>query len=92
MEFEWDPRKALSNVRKHGVSFEEAATVFSDPLAAYYQDSDHSVSERRYLVIGTSSKQRLVHIAFADRRGRIRIIQAREPSKNEISQYEEETR
>ena len=90
MEFEWDPKKARINVRKHGVTFEEAATVFDDPLAAYYQDPDHSIAERRYLTIGTSASGRLIHIAFADRAGRIRIIQARRLTRHERQQYEEE--
>ena len=92
MEFEWDSRKASGNPRKHGVTFEEAATVFDDPLASYYEDPDHSIAERRYLAIGTSAKGRLIHIAFADRAGRIRIIQARKLTRNERQQYEEETR
>jgi len=92
VEFEWDPRKARINRRKHGVSFEEAATVFDNPLATYYEDPDHSVTERRYLTIGTSALGRLLHIAFADRLGRIRIIQARKLTKNERQQYEEESR
>ncbi len=92
MEFEWDPRKARNNLRKHGVSFEEAATVFGDPLATYYQDPDHSIAERRYLTTETSEKGRLIHIAFAERAGRIRIIQARKLTRNERQRYEEETR
>ena len=92
MEFESNPRKARINLSKHGITFEEAATVFDDPLATYYQDPDHPTVERRYLAIGTSASGRLVHIAFADRAGRIRIIQARKPTKNERQQYEEETR
>jgi uncharacterized DUF497 family protein len=89
VEFEWDSGKARINLRKHGVTFEEAATVFDNPLASYYEDPDHSIAERRYLAIGTSSKGRLIHIAFADRAGRIRIIQAREVTRNERQQYEE---
>ena len=89
MEFEWDSRKARINLHKHGVTFEEAASVFDDPLATYYEDPDHSVAERRHLAIGTSAKGRLIHIAFADRAGRIRIIQARELTRSERQQYEE---
>ena len=92
MEFEWDSKKAVRNLHKHGVSFEEAATVFDDPLAAYYEDPDHSITERRYLTIGKSANGRLIHIAFADRAQRIRIVQARKLTKNERRQYEEETR
>ena len=61
LEFEWDPRKAASNLRKHGVSFEEAASVFDDALATVYEDPDHSVSEKRFLTIGTSEEGRLLH-------------------------------
>ena len=57
--FEWDPKKAESNVRKHGVAFDEASTVFGDPLALLMPDPDHSLGEERYLVLGTSSQQRL---------------------------------
>jgi uncharacterized DUF497 family protein len=92
MEFEWDPKKARANVRKHNVSFEEATTVFKDALAAIYEDPDHSVRERRYLTIGSSTKGRLLHIAFADRGGRIRIINARRVTKKERELYEKEER
>lgn len=92
MKFEWDPKKARRNLSKHDVSFEEAATVFNDPLASYYDDPDHSVTERRYLAVGKSDKGRLIHVAFSDRLGRIRIIQARKLTRNEKQQYEEETR
>lgn len=66
MEFEWDGKKAKSNLRKHQISFEEAASVFADVLAAVYEDPDHSAEEMRYLIIGTSTKGRLLNIAFAD--------------------------
>ena len=92
MEFEWDPKKARTNLRKHGVSFEEASTVFKDVLAVIYEDPDHSVRERRYLTIGTSTKGRLLNIAFADRRERIRIINARKVTKKEKQLYEKEGR
>ncbi len=92
MEFEWNSKKAVRNLHKHGVSFEEAATVFDDPLATYYEDPDHSITERRCLTIGKSANGRLIHIAFADRAERIRIVQARKLTKNERRQYEEETR
>lgn len=92
MEFEWDSRKARINLHKHGVTFEEAASVFDNPLATYYEDPDHSTAERRYLAIGTSAKERLIHVAFANRAGRIRIIQSRKLTRNERQQYEEETR
>ena len=74
MEFEWDPKKAKYNLKKHQVSFEEASSVFGDPLAVVYEDPDHSVYENRFLTIGTSIEGRLLHIAFADDGERIRII------------------
>lgn len=92
MEFEWNLRKATANLRKHRVSFEEAASVFSDVLATNYQDPDHSVSEKRYLTIGTSYERRLLIVAYANRGGRIRIINARKVSRKERKLYEEENR
>ena len=92
MEFEWDRRKAKYNLRKHGVSFEEASTVFDDVLAAFYEDPDHSVHEKRFLMMGTSVRGRLLYIAFADRNERMRIISARMPTKEEKKLYEEENR
>jgi uncharacterized DUF497 family protein len=92
MEFEWDRRKAQYNLRKHGVSFEEASTVFDDLLADFYEDPDHSVHEKRFLTMGTSARGRLLYIAFADRNPRIRIISARLLTKQEKKIYEEENR
>lgn len=92
MEFEWDPQKAAANLRKHKVSFEEASTVFNDVLATIYEDPDHSLTERRYLAIGTSENGRLLHIAFADRGERIRIINARPVTTKERELYEKEER
>ena len=92
LKFEWDPKKAARNLRKHGVSFEEAASVFNDLLATVYEDPDHSARERRYLTIGTSRQGRLLHISFADRGERIRIINARKVTSKERKLYEEENR
>lgn len=92
MEFEWDAIKARYNLRKHGVSFEETSSVFNDVLAAYYRDPDHSGNENRFLPIGTSSQGQLLHVAFADRGERLRIISARRLTKLEKKLYEEETR
>ena len=92
MDFEWDPKKAKYNLRKHGVSFEEASTVFDDVLATFYQDPDHSAHEKRLLTIGTSARGRLLYVAFADRKQRIRIISARVPTKQEKKLYEKENR
>ena len=67
MIYEWDPAKAAANERKHGVSFDEAKTVFLDPLAETFDDPDHSADERRFITIGMSTQQRLLFIAHADR-------------------------
>lgn len=92
MEYEWDRQKAKYNLRKHGVSFEEATTVFSDVLADVYEDPDHSVHEKRFLMTGTSARGRLLNISFADRGPRIRIISARLLTRREKKLYEEENR
>ena len=88
MRFEWDPRKAEANLRKHGVSFDEASTVFGDPLAATVPDPDHSVGEARSITIGQSASQLLVVVVHADRGGEvIRIISARRPTSGEKKKY-----
>jgi hypothetical protein len=89
MEFEWDPQKAATNERKHGVTFHEAATVFGDPLAITFTDPDHSAGEERYLTFGLSRFDRLVVVSHADRGDRIRIISARLMTRRERSIYEE---
>ncbi len=92
MEFEWDRKKAKYNLRKHGVSFEEASTVFDDLLATVYEDETHSVHEKRFFMIGTSVRRRLLIVYFADRSQRIRVISARTPTKREKKFYEKENR
>ena len=92
MEFEWDPRKAAQNLRKHGVSFHEAATVFGDGLGTTAPDPDHSVDEDRFITVGMSERQRLVMVAHTERRGRVRIISARALTRAEREVYEEETK
>ena len=87
--FEWDPAKAAANLRAHGVSFEEAATVFQDPLATVHSDPDHSESEAREILIGHSAQPRLLLVAFTDRQGKIRLISAREVTPRERRDYEE---
>jgi hypothetical protein len=89
MEFEWDTRKAAANARKHGVSFQEAATVFGDTMAITYPDPDPSESERRSVTFGMSRDRRLLVVAHTDRGGRIRIITARLLAKHERKIYEE---
>jgi len=83
VEFEWDPEKDRRNLEKHGVSFAEAATAFSDPLARSVSDPRHSVGEFRFLTTGYTSTQRLVIVAHTDREDRIRIITAREAKPSE---------
>lgn len=87
--FEWDAQKATVNERKHGVSFTEAATVFGDPLAAIFDDPDHSVDEQREIIIGHSDSERLLVVSFAERAGAIRVISARRASPRERRDYEE---
>ena len=91
LRFEWDNRKAGSNLRAHGVSFREATTVFADPLSITISDPDHSASERRFLDIGLSHLGRLLVVSYTERRDRIRIISARLATRNERRQYEEES-
>ena len=90
-EFEWDPRKATGNLKKHGISFAEAVTVFSDPAARIFDDPDHSVDERREIIIGYSARPRLLIVGFTERAGRVRIITARRASRAETRRHEENT-
>lgn len=90
MEFEWNPRKAESNFRKHKVSFAEAATVFRDSLSVAAADPDHSLEENRYFIVGTSNRSRFLIVSFAERSDRVRIISARELTRSERKAYEEE--
>lgn len=89
MEFEWDPKKAAGNTRKHDVTFHEAATVFGDPLAITFTDPDHSVGEVRYLTFGLSRFDRLLVVSHTDHRDRIRIISARLMTRQERRIYGE---
>ena len=91
MRFEWDAKKAAANFSKHHVSFEEASTVFSDPLALTIDDPDHSIEERRFLTTGRSEHHRLTIVAHTYREGIIRIINARRVTSNERKQYESES-
>ena len=89
MDFEWDSDKAAENIEKHGVSFEEAATVFRDRLSATGRDPDHSAGEERFIIFGFSSSHRLLTVSHTDREGRIRIISARPATRSERKIYEE---
>lgn len=87
-EFEWDPEKAESNLRKHGVSFVEAATVFFDTLSVTIPDPLHSTDEDRFVITGLSGRQRHLVVVHSDRGDRIRIISARLASPGERKKYE----
>ena len=88
-EFEWDAQKAKENLKSHGVGFDEALTVFADPLARIFDDPDHSNEERRELIIGHSTAQRLLVVSFTDRGRRTRIISARQATPRERRDYEQ---
>ena len=90
MEFEWDPEKDQQNQGKHGISFDEASTVFGDPFALTINDPDHSAQENRFLTTGYSSRQRLIIVAHTDRDERVRLISARDVTATERHVYEEE--
>ncbi len=89
MDFEWDDAKAAVNRRKHGVSFDEAATVFDDPLVSIFHDEAHSVFGDRWLAIGISDRGRLIVVSHGYRGGRTRIISARKATANEVREYAE---
>ena len=89
LKFEWNPKKAKQNIEKHGVSFDEAATVFSDPLSMTYDDPDHSYGENRYIIIGLSAPGNLLFVSHAGTDDVIRIISARPLTRNERKQYEQ---
>lgn len=90
MYFNWDKNKAASNLTKHKVSFEEAATVFGDPLSDTFDDPDHSIEERRFLIIGHSEKGKLLFVSHPDDGETIRIISTRELTRGEREVYEQE--
>jgi uncharacterized DUF497 family protein len=89
VRFEWNALKAAANLRKHGISFDEAASVFFDPLSATGDDPDHSLEERRFVTFGMSSSGRLLVVAHAQNDDAIRIITARHATRAERKLYEE---
>ena len=89
MEFEWDPKKAETNKRKHKVSFQEGTTVFGDPLAITFSDPDHSEDEERYITFGLSTQRRLLVVSHAARGNKTRIISVRLMTRKERKIYEE---
>ena len=90
-QFEWDARKATDNLKKHAVQFDEALTVFGDPLAQILDDPDHSADERREIIIGHSKLQRVLVVGFTERDGKIRIINAGSATARERQKYEKNT-
>jgi hypothetical protein len=89
LRFSWDPRKAASNLTKHGVSFEEASTVFSDVLSLTIPDPDHSEDEDRWIILGQSHRQRLLAVVHTDDGETVRIISTRFAEPRERRKYEE---
>ena len=89
MKFEWGPQKAASNQRKHGVSFQEAASVLGDSLSITYHDPDHSATEHRFITVGMSQSGQVLMVAYTDRGDNIRIISARKTTRQERNYYEE---
>jgi len=92
MKFEWDDVKAIANLKKHGVSFEEVKIVFDNPLAVIFDDEAHSFDELREIIIGHSQRNRLLIISFTERQNSIRIISARQTTRKEREDYEQHSR
>lgn len=89
LTFEWDLRKARSNLAKHGVGFDEATTIFGDPFSLTIPDPEHSSAEERYITMGTAFNAKLIVVVHTDRGDNIRIISARRASRRERKCYEE---
>jgi len=89
LQFEWDSKKSQSNNKKHGITFEEASTIFRDPLSITIPDPAHSIGEDRFITIGTSVNEKLIVVVHIDRNDIIRIISARKATRNERRQYEQ---
>jgi uncharacterized DUF497 family protein len=90
MNFEWESEKAAENLKRHGVSFEEAATAFGDPLSITISDPDHSEAEDRFILLGMTFRGRLVVVVHTDRGENFRLISARIPTRRERQSYEQE--
>ena len=89
LQFEWDPKKAKANEAKHGVSFEEASTVFADPLARIFEDPEHSEKEWREIIIGHSVQKHLILVSFTEMDENVRLLSARKATRTERKDYEE---
>jgi len=90
LRFEWDPEKAASNEQRHKIAFDEASSVFADPLSVTTVDPLHSDDEDRFGIIGISGRARILVVCFTDREDRVRIISARVATRRERRQYEKE--
>jgi len=89
LRFEWDEEKAKANLKKHRIDFNEAATVFADPLSITIHDPDHSAYEQRYIDIGSSDKDRVLVVVYTERGSNIRIVSCRKATLSERKLYEE---
>ena len=90
MQFEWNTEKAKANLKKHEVSFDEAETVFDDPLFVIFADPDHSFEEKRFIIMGESNQNRLLVVSYTERPPKTRLISAREATRPERKKYEED--
>lgn len=90
MQFEWNTEKADANLKKHGISFDEAKTVFADPLFVIFADPDHSFAEKRFVIMGKSKQNRLLVVSYTERPKATRLISAREATRPERKKYEED--
>lgn len=90
MQYHWDSTKSARNLSKHGVAFQEAVTVFDDPLFVIFADPDHSVREKRFIIMGESNRKRLLVVTYTERPNEIRVISARKATPKEREVYEEE--
>jgi uncharacterized protein len=88
MSFEWDEEKAKSNIAKHDVSFDEATSVFDDPLFLTFADPEHSIQEQRFVIMGESARGRLLVVSYTERAGTTRLISARTVTRKERKAYE----
>lgn len=89
MEFEWDKNKAIVNLSRHGILFDEAKTVFQDPFYVIFDDPDHSFEEDRRIVIGQSVQDRLLFVSYTERGSAVRLISARKATRSERELYEQ---
>ena len=91
-DYEWDAAKARQNITRHGVSFEEASSVFDDPLLVTYPDTIHSIQEVRYISVGYSKHGKLLLVVHTDRENKVRIVSSRKATRQERKAYEEDKR